>query len=67
MRMAMALLLFCCNFILGCESVAGRPLSRSEASMDYNPGWEHSDDDKITSFEQLPRHKNMLSGGHYDG
>ena len=52
--------------ITGCESIAGRSLSSSELSMDYNPGWVENSDNNITSFDQLPRHKNRLSGGHAD-
>ncbi|MBI3266162.1 MAG: hypothetical protein HYZ67_03790 [Chlamydiae bacterium] len=32
-------------------------------SMDYNPGWEN-DPNQVTSFDQLPRHKNRLEMGN---
>lgn len=33
-------------------------------SMDYNPGWVDQDPDKVTSFDQLPRHKNRMESGY---
>lgn len=33
-------------------------------SMDFNPAWRDQDPDKVTSFDQLPRHKNRMEYGY---
>lgn len=46
-----------CFLFLGCSSTGDY-----SPSMDYNPGWEN-DRNTVTSFDQLPRHKNRLEHG----
>lgn len=50
-------LVFACSGLMGCATS-----SDYNSSMDYNPGWENKSD-QITSFDQLPRHKNRISLG----
>ena len=32
------------------------------SSMDYDPGWDN-DENRVQSFDELPRHKNELERG----